>query len=60
MQLELPIKCACGGVNSVWEDFITNRLIIVCECGTKLTIDKEQWFSFYGPSNAYSKETRCK
>lgn len=26
------------------EDFMMNRIIVKCECGTRLEIDKDQWW----------------
>lgn len=44
MQVELPIQCACGFENRAYEDFIHNRIVVECRCGTRLRINKEEWF----------------
>lgn len=43
MQVEFPIQCACGLENIAYEKFITNQIIIECECGTRLTTNQDDW-----------------
>lgn len=40
--MEIPIKCACGGTNFIYEDFMKYQYIIKCECGTTIRIDVEE------------------
>lgn len=40
---EFPVKCACGLTNVMTYDFILDRIVVKCECGTVLTIDREKW-----------------
>lgn len=44
MQVEFPIQCACGLENRVFEDMPRRKIIIECRCGTRLSIDKDEWF----------------
>lgn len=47
LEIELPVKCVCGGKNAMYEDFINDRYIIECECDTKLTIGAGEWKELY-------------
>lgn len=42
--IEFPIQCACGRENRLHEEFITNRIVVKCECGTTFDMDKDEWF----------------
>lgn len=45
--IEFPVKCACGGKNRMYEDFLRGEYVIVCECGTKLTVDAREWTELF-------------
>lgn len=39
--MEFPVKCACGGRNRMYEDFLRGEYVIACECGAAIRVRDE-------------------